>query len=721
MAEKKYGFKDLRTAAELALAPYKPKGRNVSSSASFRPQGGRFGKALGTIASAATMSSAAFSQLKASIQAKQQLTTLAASLKDSVDDFDAVTAALTTGAATTVDTSVFGLESESVVKQQQGFFSAQDLAQSSALRVGVSLGTSPAARAQLAERKKQLTKIYSRVSNQLGNFSLTGGLVSENYDRSSYPLPEEVDIPSIPRLAQGDVAAAADSILKDKRRFIVRGVPTALAQPTFWTRLTGTIEDPLRAFKLMPGFNRKLNMTFKDEKSNQSGWSEPAPPYAAQFPYNKVQQTESGHVMEWDDTPGAERVHIFHRAGSFIEFHPDGKVVMKSMNHGYLISMADQYVRVKGACNITVDGDASIYARGNVNIQSENDVNVNAKNDFNVFAKNVNLRAKKDARLDGTTVDLRYAKLPGKPVFTTNGVAVRLNVSAIKRDYPKTAEDIERANRAYNASLNGIRASIIRKAGTQLLTSALAGGAFGVATVGTTAAMARTIYSSTADTLNLVRLLQRGPYESDSKVPTFRQPTLSPAQTPKENPLGNPLIYQTESDAAIAYRGLLFDTPEELQDAEMYQAHLDTRKSLKDIPETVGPELAGARRSYTTGIPAAEDIRVPDLLDRETFRGRYQFTPETTLADTTFTVRDLVDSLAYPEVANYIPPPEELAELQRLYQQLGISSGELGFGTIGASSGTTGTSGAAAGSVTNETRERDQFSNAGSPIIAPVD
>lgn len=716
MADKNYGFKDLRTAAELALAPYLPKGRSVSSSASIRPQGGRFGKALGTIASAATMSSATFSQLKASIQAKQQLTVLAGSLQTAVTDFDRVTNALLSGTTTNRDVSVFGLASENLVQSERGFFTAQDLAQSSVLRAGSSLTTSATARAQLADRKKQLSKIYTRVSTQLGNFSLTGAIISENYNRSTNPLPDQIDLPSIPRLAQGDAAAAADSILKDKRRFVIRGVPAALAQPTFWMRFAGTKTDPLRAFKLMPGFNRKLNMTFKDEKSNQSGWSEPAPPYAAQFPYNKVQQTESGHVWELDDTPGAERVHIFHRAGSFIEFHPDGKVVMKSMNHGYLISMADQYVKVKGACNISVDGDASIYARGALNLQSDNDINVNTTKDFNVFAKNVNLRARKDARLDGMTVDLRYAKLPGKPVLTPSGIAVRLIPSAIKRDFPDIAETIEKANKDYNASLTKIQSGIIRKMGTDLAAKAAIGGAFGVATtVGTTAPMASTILAGTRDMLRLTSLLQRGPYASEEAVPSFTYPTLSATQEPKENPLGNPLVYQAETNAAVAYRGLMFDTPEELQDAEMYQAHLDTRKALKDIPTTVGPELAGSRRLYTTGLADTVGVRVPNLLNREDYRGQYQFTPQTVLANTTFTVRDLVDSLAYPDVANYIPSPDELAELQQLYQQLGISSDRFNFGSIGTVSANTSSA------ATNQTRETDQFGNAGSPIVTPVE
>lgn len=663
MSDKKFGFKDTRTAAELALSAYKPKSRSVAAASSLRTQGGRFGKALGTVSTATSLNSAMFSQIKASVAARQQLTRLSSSLKTSLRGFDGVANDLLSGTTSIKDVDVFGLNSTTAVKSGE-FFSAEDLVQSSALTAGASLSNSTTFRAQLADRKRQLTKIYTRISTQLGNFSLTGSLVSENYDRKNYPLPEDIDTPSIPRLAQGDEAAAADNILKDKRQFVVQGVATAISAPTFWTRLTGTAENPLRAFKSLLGYNRKLNMTFKDEKSNQKGWSEPASPYAAQFPYNKVQQTESGHVLEFDDTPGAERVHVFHRSGSFIEMHPDGKVVYKSMNHGYLISMADQYVKVRGSCHISVDGDTTIYSRGNLNLQSDSDINVNTTKDFNVYATNVNLRAKKDARLTGRTVDLQYAKLPGKPVFTTNGPAVRLVPSAIKKDFPDIAKQIEDTQQAYNASLNGIQLSILKKMGTTLASDALLSGAFGLATVATTSKMAATIYSGSSDTIKLIKLLRQGPYASIADIPSYKYPTLTPDETPKENPLGNPLIYNSDSAEAVAYRGQLFDTPEELRDAEMYQAHLDTRKLLNDVPSTLMPEIAGHRRIYDTGLHVSTSLPIPDLLDRESFRGKYAFTPSTRLANTSFTVKDLVDSLAFPTVANYIPTVEELADLQ---------------------------------------------------------
>jgi len=87
----------------------------------------------------------------------------------------------------------------------------------------------------------------------------------------------------------------------------------------------------------------------------------PGDPYAAVYPNNKVTQTTSGHVIEIDDTPDAERIHIRHKSGSFIEFHPDGSVVIKTANV-YIDAGANANLRadainvIGGTGDVVVDG-----------------------------------------------------------------------------------------------------------------------------------------------------------------------------------------------------------------------------------------------------------------------------------------------------------------------------------------------------------------------------
>lgn len=57
--------------------------------------------------------------------------------------------------------------------------------------------------------------------------------------------------------------------------------------------------------------------------------SEPPTQYNAKYPYNHVMETESGHITEYDDTPEYERIHTWHKSGTFSEYHPDGGLVTK--------------------------------------------------------------------------------------------------------------------------------------------------------------------------------------------------------------------------------------------------------------------------------------------------------------------------------------------------------------------------------------------------------
>ena len=41
--------------------------------------------------------------------------------------------------------------------------------------------------------------------------------------------------------------------------------------------------------------------------------------YNAEYPYNLTYTTKSGHAIELDDTIGVERIHIWHKSGSYEE------------------------------------------------------------------------------------------------------------------------------------------------------------------------------------------------------------------------------------------------------------------------------------------------------------------------------------------------------------------------------------------------------------------
>lgn len=104
-----------------------------------------------------------------------------------------------------------------------------------------------------------------------------------------------------------------------------------------------------------------------------SKFAEPESKFDARYPANHVLETDGGHVFELDDSPGAERVQIFHRKGSFIEFHPDGSIVHRGAKDRYHIVFNNENLYAGGNLNMSVVGAVNILAGGNTNISTGGD------------------------------------------------------------------------------------------------------------------------------------------------------------------------------------------------------------------------------------------------------------------------------------------------------------------------------------------------------------
>ena len=124
------------------------------------------------------------------------------------------------------------------------------------------------------------------------------------------------------------------------------------------------------------------------------------------YPYNKVLQTEAGHVLEIDDTPKAERINVHHRSGTFHEIHADGSEVTRIVNNNYTAILKDDKVYIAGNADLQV-------GHGNVNITVDTG-NVN----MNVLKGNV------DAQIQGTL----NADVVGNTTFTSPETTMTTNL-----------------------------------------------------------------------------------------------------------------------------------------------------------------------------------------------------------------------------------------------------------------------------------------------------
>lgn len=111
---------------------------------------------------------------------------------------------------------------------------------------------------------------------------------------------------------------------------------------------------------------------------------EPESPYKAEYPYNRVITTKAGHAIELDSTPGDERVHIYHKSGSYVEINKDGRIVIKSVDDSYEVVAKDKHLYVEGQINIEVKGELNALVHGKTNIVSKSDIDIISEKKVNI-------------------------------------------------------------------------------------------------------------------------------------------------------------------------------------------------------------------------------------------------------------------------------------------------------------------------------------------------
>ena len=102
-----------------------------------------------------------------------------------------------------------------------------------------------------------------------------------------------------------------------------------------------------------------------------------APQRPSEYPFNDVNETQSGHVVEYDDTPGGERILIKHRKGAGVEMRADGSVVISAVNNKVEVTGGDQTVIVEGHGNLIYNGNLNLKVTGDYNVDVGGNYNVN--------------------------------------------------------------------------------------------------------------------------------------------------------------------------------------------------------------------------------------------------------------------------------------------------------------------------------------------------------
>lgn len=151
----------------------------------------------------------------------------------------------------------------------------------------------------------------------------------------------------------------------------------------------------------------KLNSLISTVDAKGQTWVEPPTSYNTVYPFNQVIETESGHYFEMDDTPGFERIHLYHRSGTFNEIHPDGSKVEKVVKDKYTIIMSNDKVSILGDCSITVQGSAQVNIIGDCDMKIGGNYNVSVGGNMTTTVSGITTQTSGgDTIIKGSTINL---------------------------------------------------------------------------------------------------------------------------------------------------------------------------------------------------------------------------------------------------------------------------------------------------------------------------
>ena len=77
----------------------------------------------------------------------------------------------------------------------------------------------------------------------------------------------------------------------------------------------------------------------------------------------------AAHIVEYDTTPGFERISTMHRTGTYHEITPKGNQECVIQGYDYKVVVKDKNVYVQGNCNLTIDGNCNTLIEGDWDIQ----------------------------------------------------------------------------------------------------------------------------------------------------------------------------------------------------------------------------------------------------------------------------------------------------------------------------------------------------------------
>ena len=172
----------------------------------------------------------------------------------------------------------------------------------------------------------------------------------------------------------------------------------------------------------------------KDSWSTASGSAEqPASTQSsAKYPTNHVFETESGHYVEFDDTAGNERIHLYHKMGTFIEIDSAGNVIIKTVGNVTNIVAGNMDTYVKGNYSVSAGGNIDIYAKGNLTEKVDGNVKITVKGNVESaitgsLTEEVTMDVTQDYKVNLTTTIGALGSIKASAAMVVGGSSISFN------------------------------------------------------------------------------------------------------------------------------------------------------------------------------------------------------------------------------------------------------------------------------------------------------
>ena len=108
---------------------------------------------------------------------------------------------------------------------------------------------------------------------------------------------------------------------------------------------------------------------------------------ASNYTQNQVKETATGHIIEYDDTYGRERIMLRHRTGSGVEMRADGSVILSSTKNSIKVVAADDKVVVEGDGEVVYNGNLKMRVQGDFDLEVGGNYSVKVGGDEDKFVK----------------------------------------------------------------------------------------------------------------------------------------------------------------------------------------------------------------------------------------------------------------------------------------------------------------------------------------------